>query len=147
MNENDKIMTQYLTKNFVDHRNVSLAKQAVAELSLHHGERGFNVRPLMVVLQKLFPFELEVVKRLVPNATPVVASRVRFESDKRLGSDGLDSFKVRARGIPFVGRDFGDLKVLRRGVNESGKQRGIVRVSAMNFIRGIIFCFHAAQNF
>jgi len=61
-------MTQCLTEHFVYHSNTGLAPQAVAELSLHHRERGLNVRPLVVMVQKLYPLELEVMKRLVPNA-------------------------------------------------------------------------------
>src|SRR5260370_42338855 len=99
MDENDKVMTEYLTKNFIDHSNIGLAPQAVAELSLHHRERGLDVRPLVVMLQKLFTLELEVMKRFIPNTTPIVASGVRFESDKRLGSDALNSLKIHAGGI------------------------------------------------
>jgi hypothetical protein len=54
VDKHHKVMTQYLTKYLMDHRHVSLAPQAVAELPLHHGECGFNVGQLVVGLQKLF---------------------------------------------------------------------------------------------
>src|SRR5260370_15986265 len=118
MNEHHEIMTEQFRDNFIDHSNIGLAPQAVAELSLHHRERGLDVRPLVVMLQKLFTLELEVMKRFIPNTTPIVASGVRFESDKRLGSDALNSLKIHAGGISLIGGNFGDLKVLRRGVNK-----------------------------
>ena len=49
VNQNDQIMTQNLTKSFVNHRNVGLAPQTVPELALHHAERGFDVRPFVVM--------------------------------------------------------------------------------------------------
>lgn len=36
-------MTEHFTQNFVNHRHIGFATQTVAELSLHHRERGFNV--------------------------------------------------------------------------------------------------------
>ena len=45
-------MTENLTQRFIDHRNVSLTTQTVAEFAFHHAERGFDVRSLVVVRQK-----------------------------------------------------------------------------------------------
>lgn len=60
-------MTENLTKSFIDHRNVSLASQTVSEFSLHHAKRGFDIRPLVVVLQKVVAPEFESSgKPLVP---------------------------------------------------------------------------------
>jgi hypothetical protein len=47
MNDYDEIMTENLTKCFVDHRNVGLAPQIVAEFPLHHAKGGFDVGPLV----------------------------------------------------------------------------------------------------
>ena len=66
MNENGKVMTENFAKRFVDHRDVSFAPQAVAELALHHGECGFHIRALVVVLQKLLLPEIEVVIHISP---------------------------------------------------------------------------------
>src|SRR5580704_2459436 len=146
MDNHYEIMTEHFAENFVNHCHIGLAPQAIAELSLHHRERGLDVRPLVVVLQKLFPLELKVVKCFVPNAAPIVAPGIRFESNEWFGSDGLNSLKVCTGGIPFVGADFGDLKVLRSRVHKSGEQRGIACISAMNFDGGNNIGFHAAHN-
>ena len=57
-------MTENLTKRLVSHRNIGLAAQAVAKLALNHAERGLDIRPLVVALQKLRPLELKVVARV-----------------------------------------------------------------------------------
>lgn len=57
VDENYEVMTQHLTKRFVDHSNVRLGPQAVPKLALHHGERGFDVRPLVVI--KAFVYSKE----------------------------------------------------------------------------------------
>ena len=52
MNEYRQVVTQDLAKSFVDHRSIGLGAQAVTKFALHHAERGFNVRPLVVVRQE-----------------------------------------------------------------------------------------------
>jgi hypothetical protein len=47
MNKHDKVMTENFAERFVDHRNVSLATQAVAKLALHHRECGLDVAALI----------------------------------------------------------------------------------------------------
>jgi hypothetical protein len=61
MNEYYKIMTKDLAKHLIDHRHFGLAPQTVSKFPLHHPERGFNVGPLEIVLQKLLSPKLEVV--------------------------------------------------------------------------------------
>jgi hypothetical protein len=51
VNEHHKVMTQNLTKRFVDHRDICVAANRVFELAFHHGERGFNVAALVVGLE------------------------------------------------------------------------------------------------
>ena len=46
VDQHNQIVTQNLTKRFVDHGNVSLTAQAISEFSFHHAERGFDVRAL-----------------------------------------------------------------------------------------------------
>ena len=60
VDENDKIVTQNLTKRFIDHRRIALAANAIAELAFHHAECGFDIRALVVMLQELFTPELKV---------------------------------------------------------------------------------------
>ena len=61
MDKHDQVMTQNLAESFVDHRGIGFAAERVAKLSLQHAERGFYVRTLVVVLQKLFLAKVEVV--------------------------------------------------------------------------------------
>jgi len=89
VNKNDKVMTQHFTKRFVDHRNVGLAAKTVSEFALHHGERGFDVATLVVVLQELRTLELKVVVHLLPRSA-AVATMVRSERNKRRSAKGGD---------------------------------------------------------
>ena len=57
-------MTEHLAQRLVDHRNIGLASQSVAELTLHHGERRFDVGTLVIVGKKVCALELEVVIHL-----------------------------------------------------------------------------------
>jgi hypothetical protein len=61
VNDHNKVMTENFTKRFVDHRNIGLAAKRMAKLAFHHAERGFNVRPLVVVLQEFLLAEVEIV--------------------------------------------------------------------------------------
>ena len=49
VDENDKVVTENLTKRFVDHRRLRLASQTVAKFPLHHAERRFDIGALVVV--------------------------------------------------------------------------------------------------
>ena len=51
VDKNHQVMTEHLTKRFVDHRNIGLAAQPVAELPLHHAESRFDIGATMVVVQ------------------------------------------------------------------------------------------------
>jgi hypothetical protein len=81
MNKRDKVMTQNLTQSLVNHRHVGLAAETVPKLPLHHAEGRFDVRALVVVLQKLGLSKLKVVVHLPPGfATNPDA--IGLESDK-----------------------------------------------------------------
>src|SRR5687768_3877411 len=43
MNQNNEIVTQDLTKGFVDHGSIGLGSQAVTKFALHHAEGRFDV--------------------------------------------------------------------------------------------------------
>jgi hypothetical protein len=47
MNDYDEIMTENLTKRFVNHRNVRLAPEPVTEFPVHHAERAVDVGRLV----------------------------------------------------------------------------------------------------
>jgi hypothetical protein len=43
-------VTEHLAQSLVDHSNVGLASQRIAELAFHHAESRFDVAALVVVL-------------------------------------------------------------------------------------------------
>ena len=64
MNKNYKIVTQNLTQRFVDHRNIGLTTQGVAELAFHHAKRGLDIAAFVVVAQEFFaPVMEEMIHR------------------------------------------------------------------------------------
>jgi hypothetical protein len=48
---------EHLAEHFVGHRRVSSAPHVVAELRLDHCHGGFDVRPLVVVLEKRLGYD------------------------------------------------------------------------------------------
>jgi hypothetical protein len=88
-------MTENLTKSFIDHRNVGLASQSVAELAFHHRERGFDVRPFVVMRHEFVAPKLEVMEHFRPCSAAVSGSadpllwpapfRAQLRSDAFLG--------------------------------------------------------------
>ena len=73
MNKNHEIMAQNFTKSFINHHDISLAPQTVSEFPLHHAKGGFDVRPLVVMLQKLVAPELKVMEHFGPQMWPLRA--------------------------------------------------------------------------
>src|SRR5205807_1146028 len=132
VNENDDVMTEHLTKRFVDHRNIRLAPQVVSEFPFNHAESGLRIAALVVVLQKLIPFELEVMKHLFIGSTDSASGR-SLQSNER-GSASLynrvDTFNSVIRFIP---RDFRNLEVLSCGFNHRREERGITGELLSNF--------------
>src|ERR1700730_2872992 len=131
VDEYDKVMTENFAQGFVVHRNVVLAPQAVSELAFHHGECGFNVTALVVVLQELIAPELKVVIHLFPcsAAVPTVMGR---KSKIRHGSHAGNRFHVHSACVALICRDLRDLKVLRGAANQSRKHGRIVSVPTVN---------------
>src|SRR5579859_5599979 len=102
MDENNEIVRQQLAQNFVDHRNFRLAAERVTELALNHGERGFDVGTLVVMLEKLATPELEVVVHVRPHPA-AAALGFRSETDKRHDAHAAEEVDVALAGITFVG--------------------------------------------
>ena len=49
-------MTENFAECFIDHRHVGFAAKAVAKFAFHHGERGFHIRPFVIMREKFrFP--------------------------------------------------------------------------------------------
>src|ERR1700677_154035 len=103
MNQHDKVMTQNLTQSLVNHRHIGLAAEAVTKLPLHHAKGRFDVRALVVVLQKLGFSELKVVVHLAPSPA-TCPDAVNFESNKGRGTVACDQIGVLPRTISCVGR-------------------------------------------
>src|ERR1051326_6278571 len=120
-------MTEHLTKRFIDHRNVRLAPQAIAELAFHHAKGGLDIGALVVVAQELIPPILEVMKHPFPSAAPAELV-IRGEGHKRYGSQVDDSVQIASRCVALVRRDFRALKVLSRGIDKSRKLARIAGV-------------------
>ena len=145
VNEYYEIMTEHFTKRFIDHRGIGLAPQRVTEFPLHHGERGFDVRPLVVVLQKLIPLVHEEVVHLAPQTArirPVIA----LEGDKGSTPSSGYGVKVLCAAICLVRRDFGNCEIARRGFDHRGKEANIVSVLVFNFHGGHDVRFHSAHE-
>src|ERR1700682_138945 len=111
-------MTEHLTKRFVHHGGIGLAPQRVAEFPFHHGERGFDIGTLVVVLQKFLPFVHEkVVHLLKQTASPASAGvLVCDEGGTANSGNGLGIFPAT---VSLIGRDFGDCEIKRRGFDPS----------------------------
>jgi hypothetical protein len=92
-------MTENFTERFIGHRNVGLAAKPISELTLHHGECGFDVTALVIVLQELIASELEVVIHLLPRSA-TVAPVMRGEGNKRLRREFIRIFSERAATAP-----------------------------------------------
>jgi hypothetical protein len=58
--ENADVVAQHSAEAFVDLPRVTLASQRVAELALNHRVGAFYVRPLEVVLRRLWDFDRQV---------------------------------------------------------------------------------------
>ena len=145
VDENDEVMREHLTKRFVDNSNVRLATQAVPKLAFHHAERGFNIGPLVVVLQRVIPPALKVVVHLRPRSAAIPAM-ARGKGDIRSRAKFRNRIGVCPRSVTFVRRDFRNLKVFRRGCYQSGQHFGIARVPTMDFNGGHDIGFHPAHD-
>jgi hypothetical protein len=91
VNKYHKVMTENFAECFIDHRNIGLTSQTVAKFTFHHGERGFNIAPLVIMGHKVLSLELEIVKHLFPSSA-ASAFVMRSKRDVRHGSE--------ARGAP-----------------------------------------------
>jgi len=135
VDEHDKIMTENLTERFVGHGNVGLASEAIPKLALNHRKGGFDVGPLMIMGQKLIPLELKVMEHFRPS-TAAIPAMVPTKRDVRRSSEIGYRIGVHTRSVPFVGGDFGNLKVLGGSASQRRKELGVMRVPSMNFNGG-----------
>src|SRR5688572_11004262 len=123
MNKHHQIMAEDFAKGFIPHRNVRLAAKRIAELPLDHTERRFDVGAKVVVLQKLFPFEAEIMKHFAPRLSlgasflpRIAGAAIDLERDERSRSGVGDVPRILVRKIALVGRNFTNVKGLLRGI-------------------------------
>lgn len=115
-----KVVAEDLRENLIHLRGRRLGANSRAELGLNHMERGFHVRPLMVVLKELFAIIGEEVESASPQspargrvaARPVLSvvrsspvPLIGFEGNQREGSSGVDGFEI---GVSDIGSISGD---------------------------------------
>lgn len=145
MNEHDEVMTENLTKRLVDHRGIRLAAKAITKFPLNHAESGFDIRPLVIVLQKLRALELEVVVHLRPRSCSAsrVAHRKRDEWRRSTTCNGVS---IAPRRVALVSRDFRDLEVSGRGIDQRRKQLGVTGPLPMNLNRRYDIRFDATSG-
>src|ERR1039457_5607853 len=111
VNEHHKVMTKNFAERFVNHRHVGFAAERISKFPLHHGERGFNVAPLMVVLQELLLAKVEVVVHLRPRSS--TKSLVSFlHRDERSSSELGNDFHVVFARVSLVSGNLTHSKVL-----------------------------------
>jgi hypothetical protein len=66
VNQHNEIVAEDFPRRLVDHRNIPLTAKTISEFPLHHGESGFDMRPLVIVLQELRVPERKVMIHLLP---------------------------------------------------------------------------------
>lgn len=65
LNQAADIVAKHFAQHFVFHGRVGLAANVIPELPFNHADRGFHVRPLVIVGQKFGTVELEIVIHLL----------------------------------------------------------------------------------
>jgi hypothetical protein len=119
-------MTQNLAKDFVDLSDRGLSPDSTPELALNHIERGLNIRPLVVVLQKGFTVEAVEMVHATPQPVKlmvaVLLSRcVGLEGDIGYATHRLNCVEIALDGVGFVGGYLVDGEGLGGLVDQSGK--------------------------
>ena len=67
LNKDTNVVTDYLTKNFVDLTNRAFAPYGVAELRLYHAEGRLHVRPAMIMAHEHVSTQHEIMVHLRPH--------------------------------------------------------------------------------
>ncbi len=124
-------MTKHFAQNLVDLSSRSLSPNRTAELSLYHREGGFDIRPLMVMLQEDIPVEVVEVPHPLPETIKTVitltALRIVFEGYIRRSVYCHYSVKVLFAGVCLISRHFTDGKHFSCRLYQWGKLRSVSR--------------------
>jgi hypothetical protein len=82
MNKASDIVREDLQQHFVDLGNSRLATHGIPEDALDGGESRFDVRPLVVSLQKRFPVQNEKAEQLIPGLGFRSTNSIALERDE-----------------------------------------------------------------
>jgi hypothetical protein len=131
-------MTEQFTQNLIDLGNRGLSPNRTPELGLYHREGTLHIRPLVVVLQKGFPIEVEIVPHPVPQAVigsggASHTSGVALEGNVSRTAYRLDGVKVLTAGISLVRRHLVDVECLGGLVQQGDKLGRIARLKRCSF--------------
>src|SRR5687768_7912375 len=105
MNEAYEIVAKHLQQQFVPLCDWRLAADSVAKLTLHSGERRFDVGASMVARQKFLAIQHEVVERLVPDSRRAVSVGSFLERYVGRSAEPSDRSEVFAAQIALIGAD------------------------------------------
>ena len=117
LDKDTDIVTKHFAQDLIDLSGGSLSPNRTPELCFNHGEGGFDIRPLVVVLQEGVPVEVVEVPHPVPQPIELVvvvsrAGGVNLEGDKSRPALSLNRPEVAPVGVRLVSRHFIDVECL-----------------------------------
>ena len=123
-------MTQNLAQNLVHLSNGSLCPNRSPKLSLYHAECGFDIRPLVIVLQETVSIEVVEVPHSVPQPIELMmvvshASRVHLEGDIGCATNGLNGMEITPIRISLISRDLVNIERLG-GLGYQSRELGCI---------------------
>lgn len=126
-------MTQNLAEHLIDLSDWGFRPNRTAEFSFYHREDGFNVRPLMVMLQEGFPIEVVEMPHSIPETVKLMmvvahASGIDLEGNEGSSAYGLDGAKASPVRVCLVRRDLIDGECLGGIVDQTRELHIISRL-------------------
>jgi hypothetical protein len=126
-------MAEDFTKDFVDLSNWCLGAHSATKLSFNHGESGFDIRPLVIMLHERFTVVIVEMPHAIPKAIEFMVMAVHtrgvdFERDKRRAAHGLNNIKILSGRISLVGRNFVDKEHFSRVFDKRWEMNTIMRL-------------------
>jgi hypothetical protein len=111
------IMTKYLAQDLVHLSDGGFSPNRSSKLGFYHTERGFDVRPLVVMKHEAIPVELIVAPHLIPQPIkPMMmvshASRIHLERDIGCTTYRLNGMEISSVTVSLVSRDFVNVECL-----------------------------------
>lgn len=146
VNQHDDVMAKNLAKRLIHHGGISLASQRIPEFALEHRKGALNIAALVLMLQEIFPLELEVVKHLPEKSRRVLRGCVPLESDERRSVVGCNRGHVDRTAISRICRNLRDRKCPCSRVNERRHSGTIARTFLPDFHGGNDVRFDSAHD-